>query len=212
MGFHGIQIALESLDGIGVPLGAPHKQDFFAAVLHNQVLDDVEHALPVVGDDVVAVGQLHLFGDDHQGAAVVAPGEAPGVVPVHVKADGSVVDDVSVGTADTAVVVNSIELVVIDVIAEITQNTLKEGLGVNPQEEIGIDVLLLGSGNNPPNHLPGEVGVHAANHYTDGLPLFIVHGITSCVMFRNSAPGGRGERESKITKSQPAIMGHDQTG
>ena len=133
----------------------------------------------VVGNDVVAIGQLHLFGDDHQGAAVVALGKAPGIVPVHVEANGAVVDDISVGTADTAVIVNGIKLIVVDVVAEITQNTLEKGLGVNPQEKVGIDILLLGSGDDAPNHFLGEVGMHAANHHADGLPLSAVHGITS---------------------------------
>lgn len=39
----------------------------------NQVGYHVVHALPVVGDNAVAIGQVHLFGDQHQRAAVVPP-------------------------------------------------------------------------------------------------------------------------------------------
>ena len=74
-------------------------------------------------------------------AAVVPPGKDGGVIPVQMKADGSVADDDPIHPADAAVVVNGVELIVIAIAAEIPQNALKEGPGVDPQEEIGADVL-----------------------------------------------------------------------
>ena len=104
----------------------------------HQMLDHIEHSLTVVGNDVVTVGQVHLFGDDNQGMVIVPPGKPPGIVLVQVEADGAVVDDVSVGAAEAAVIVDGIELIVIDIVAVIAQNTLKKGLGVDPQEKVGV--------------------------------------------------------------------------
>ena len=198
---HGIQIALEPLHSVHIPLGAPHEQNLPAAVDLNQVGNHVVHTMVVVGNDVVAVGQVHLLGDNHQGAAVEPPGKGIRIVLVQVEADGAVADDEAVCPADAAIVVNGVELVVINVAAEIPQNALEEGLGMDAQEEEGIQLLFPGLGHHAPDHFPCKIGMHTADHNPNRVAFLIIHDITSCIcILAKPRPGRKKAGSGEIKK------------
>ena len=139
---HGFQISFLALNGVCVMLRSCHEQDSGQMMLFHQMRNDHRNTTFVVTDQGVTIGHIHDFCKKNRGDPIIFPGKFVGINLPQLDSQCSIINDQTIQSADQAVVMYGIKLIVIGIFLFAAQDIFKKVLRPGSQEKTDIYIQL----------------------------------------------------------------------
>ena len=148
-------------------------------MLFHQMGNDHRNTAFVVTDQGVAIRHIHDFRKKNRGDPVVFPGKFIGIILPQLDSQCSIINDQTIQSADQAVVMYGIKLIVIGIFLFAAQDIFEKVLSPGSQKKTDIYVQLCRRLRNPLDMLFWKIGMHSSDKDSKIIPLFFFHLHTS---------------------------------
>ena len=148
-------------------------------MLFHQMRNDHRNTTFVVTDQGVTIGHIHDFCKKNRGDPIIFPGKFVGINLPQLDSQCSIINDQTIQSADQAVVMYGIKLIVIGIFLFAAQDIFKKVLRPGSQEKTDIYIQLCRRLRNPLDMLFWKIGMHSSDEDSKIIPLFFFHLHTS---------------------------------
>ena len=156
-----------------------HEQDPGQMMLFHQMGNDHRDTAFVVTDQGVTIGHIHDFRKKNRGDPVIFPGKFIGIILTQLDSQCSIINNQTIQSADQAVVMYGIKLIVIGIFLFAAQDIFEKVLSPGSQKKTDIYVQLCRCLRNPLDMLFWKIGMHSSDENSKIIPLFFFHLHTS---------------------------------